>query len=225
MRKVKIRLLRKLALIAAIPLIVVGFLIWSALGLNGLMQNISGLPNSQSNSMELRDLTFRSLFGEDQAMTGNGVVYEWKMRIPSAYVINELGSNGAVSTPSFSENSGHFSYLATFLDPKTKQLLPAMTDGKINNGTYVGIDIENSRTSSMLKSENSCLRDVDYGPVIGTPSGFKCLVHDERCRIYTQFHGWNVLLIVPKDDALYKQPTTACSLVDKFLNQHTVSVN
>jgi hypothetical protein len=215
----------KAGAIASIPVIIVGVVIWLATGVGQMAQFVTGSPNAVSKSMELTDLKFRTYFGPERANRTEGSVYEWRLRLPRAYIVNEIGMDDDISGPgSGAENETHTAYLAAELDPKTGQLAPEVLAPKYSAGTYLGIDMENTRAPSILVRENECLRDVDFGPLVGSNGGFKCLKSDVRCRVYTHYHKWALLLIVPKDTTLYTEPARACSLAAKFLDQYTLSV-
>jgi hypothetical protein len=215
----------KAGLIALIPIVIVVLWIWGAGKGVQIALSVTGTQNAISKSMEPYDLTFRTKFDPTEATVTKGVVYEWRLRLPCAYVTSEIGSPQAVSGPSSSaDNATYAISISAEFDSDANQLTPAVLAQKNSNQLHFGIDIENSRAPVVLKQGMDCLREVEFGPLVGSSDGFKCLKTDVRCRIYTHYHRWELLLFVPKDTTLYAEPARACSLATKFLDQHTLSV-
>jgi len=213
-----------------------------ATGFNRLTTSIFGPASGVSKSMDGYEVVLRNAFwfsdGEPKAP---GQFKEWKLVVPRAYLVNEIGSNGAIESPENTKGSLFWDWFAgrhyglysarldTVLDSKSLELRPAvLADKKELSGSFVGIKIVNGGEFPIVTVRDYCVREDDVRsyfaihasgvPTARLPASV-CYDVMQRCHINTILDGWRVTLTVSRP--LYNQSDEMCRISLAFLNKYT----
>jgi hypothetical protein len=225
----------KWGLVVAVPIAAIyGLLNWVSSGVN-LLSRSMGAANAVSNSLEPYELVFRSAIKETGSISVGDRPYEWRLSLPRAYVVNETGSQFGISGD-HSGNNGADNFYGVFIDAKfnstTQEARPAvLKQGANQQETYLGFSMSNGYAMAEILRDGDCLQADDLWKKIESNGGSKgpaakqCSLTTVNCQIYTNYHGWNVKLFVPRQSTFSMEPLKACAAAKSFLDKHTTHVD
>lgn len=223
----------KWVLTATIPLLVLlGILIWISTGFDRLSQSITGAPNSVSTSMEPYEITFKSRLKGGGRVPDDKRPYEWKMVLPRAYVVNEIGPRNAVRDNESNGGRTYYASIHSVYDEATFELTPATLASEVElKQRFIGIHAGNRGTYPQVTNGADCLAADDFHLFVESHGGIKapankmCSEKLARCEIYTHYHGWGISLHVTRTSPLYDEPRKACEIMRTFLDKYTTHVD
>lgn len=223
----------KWGLAAAIALLaILGILIWISTGIDRVSQSITGAPNSISTSMEPYEITFKSRLKGGGRVPDDKSPYVWKMVLPRAYVVNEIGPRNAVRDNESNGGRTYYASIHSVYDEATFELTPATLASEVElKQRFVGIHAGNRGTYPEATNSTDCLIADDLFKFIESRGGVKapankiCSKNDARCVIYTHYHGWGISLHLTRTSPLYNEPRKACEIMRTFLDKYTTHVD
>ncbi|MER9227071.1 hypothetical protein NKI39_15805 [Mesorhizobium sp. M0664] len=160
---------------------------WAAGGFSQLSRSIfPGMPNSASRSMEPCELAFK--FDVSGAEGGNASLVEWHVKLPRAFVWNELGGNNSVGGGD--DSQFHSADIAAVIDPNTGEFSPSVfSNTKDNSANGYFIYLENGPVGKRLSKTEHCVRNDEIDGFFGhdkLPSRVcsKDASVERRCLVY-----------------------------------------
>ncbi|PZM17214.1 hypothetical protein [Rhizobium tubonense] len=232
---------RRLSLIPVAVLLVVGWMVLS--GFDHLTQSIFGSGGSASMSVEPYEILLRNAAWPSGRYSGARDKFtEWKLVVPRAYLVNEIGTNGAIYWPvqarSRTRTTGdalldwlagrhyqsYYPDLDTVLDSASSELKPAVfASEEERRQSFVGIGLGNRSSFPDVPVADYCVREDDANALLKSVGSnvtlYGCMAEMPRCNIKTILDGWTVDITVPR--RLYNQPDNMCRIARAFLNKYT----
>ncbi|HEY5364123.1 MAG TPA: hypothetical protein VIJ49_07980, partial [Aestuariivirga sp.] len=203
---------------------------WSHFTSQITMHYGSGSNVSPSTSMELYEINLRRMqVDTDRKETGR--ILEWKLAVPRAFLIDEIGKNGTPYTEKNSDATAYGVDLAMQASEDLKSFVPktlVTEKGKIPRDIIIGFsnNLTDSKGTSIgfIVENDLCVRAEDEQQEAAKlhEHGYSGWCHDEdyRCLISAQLDGWGIGFNVTKD--LYSRPLEACAMTKDFLNKYTI---
>jgi hypothetical protein len=208
-----------LATATVLALLSVGY--WFVKEAADTLSHISpGRSLSRSSSMEPYELSFR-------LASKSGVVNEWNLAVPRAFVVDETGQNGAVA-PWTGTNTGYFSASIVLLQAGNGQFVPEAFVAEGDRSRHakmkrIVVFLGNTDTERWIYKNDICVPQHQLGDVArqygSKERNSPCLEQSNACTISTQLNGWAIGIGATKD--LYANPQFVCATVKSFLNAHT----
>lgn len=187
---------------------------------------LPGMPTSASRSMEPYELAFK--FDVSGAQGGNASLVEWHLKLPRAFVWNELGGNSSVGGGA--NHRYHSVDIAAVIDPSNGDFSPSIfSSTKDSSARGFFISLDNGPVRKKFSSTNQCLRNDDVDAFLGKQkSSIRVCNRDDsierRCDVYMHFDGWGVQVKMPKS-IYFSDYQKACDAVTTFLKKYTSSVD
>ena len=218
-------------------------LAWWILGEpNRLATSMFGPSANVSHSMDGYEIALRNAFWfSDEEPKDPRQFKEWTLTIPRAYLVKEIGENGAIDGPQSAKGNlfldwfagrhygDYFARLDTVLDPQSQELRPAvLADEKELRGSFVALRITNGVLFPRIPIKEYCIRESDVLDFFDANKsklrGFRvpgslCQDVMPRCHINTILDGWHIELTVSR--SLYNRPDDMCRISRAFLNKYT----
>jgi hypothetical protein len=184
--------------------------------------------------MEAYELTFKSRLKGGDRVPDDKNPYEWKLVLPLAYVVNEIGPRNTVRDleSKGGKDSTYYASIHSVYDEVTFELTPATLASKVElKERFIGIHAGNLGTYPEVTDGADCLAADDFREFVESHGGFKapankmCSEKYARCEIYTHYHGWGISLHVTRTSPLYNEPRKACEIMRTFLDKYTKRVD
>lgn len=207
--------------------VLLGFGYWTTEGFSQLSRSIlPGMPNSTSRSKEPYELAFK--FYLSGAQGGNASLAEWHLKLPRAFVWNELGGNNSIGGGE--DHHFHSADIAAVIDPNSGEFSPSVSsDAKDNSANGYFIFLRNGPVGRKLSETEQCIRNDEIDGFFGKdrlPSRVcsKDASIERRCLVYMHYDGWGVQVNMPKS-SYFGDYQKACDAVSTFLKKYTSNVD
>lgn len=219
----------RLGVILILVLSAAGFY-WALARVGQLNQSMFGTPNARSASMEPYEMSFKTFIKDGCRARIDGRPYEWRLTVPRAYVVHEIGSQTAVKDGTGGTNASYFVFMRLVRSEATGQFEPASTySGPSQDVRSITVNIANSQALQRITDGGRCMQEEAYRKLeaseLGFGAGKTCLPSLPNCRILSHYNGWDVRLTVPQADPLYLDPQKTCDAVNAFLDKHTTHID
>jgi hypothetical protein len=207
--------------------VLLGLGYWLAGGVAQLSRSIfPGMPNSASGSMQPYELAFK--FDVSEAQGGNASLVEWHLKLPRAFVWNELGGNNSVGGGD--HHHFHSADIAAVINLNSGEFSPSVfSNAKDNSVNGYFVYLENGPVGRRLSKTEKCVRNDEIDEFFGhdkLPSRVcsKDASVERRCLVYMHYEGWGVQVNMPKS-SYFSDYQKACDVVTTFLKKYTSSVD
>lgn len=229
---------RVILVLGAALMAVLMALLWMSAGITSLTASLFGSRMTASVSMEPYEIVLRTAFKGEKRAPPAADPNEWRLVLPRAFMVSEIGTNGAVYRANDGKNNpwwlgifgmrrgdDFFVFLDTVVDPAAASLSPAVfAPIEALGDRFLGIHLTNSGTFPPVIADNYCFRQDDYDPALMAKSApmqwGNCRTDQPRCQVATALDGWDIDLIVSR--AMYDQPKKVCAVARHFLSEHTI---
>lgn len=223
------------AAVVAAAILAGGFL-WASAGIARLTASIFGSPIMPSTSLAPYEILLRTAFGATSTPLPEGVSYEWKLVIPRAFLVSEIGINGETYRANNKKNNRWYDSSGTFrgdsffahlhlvlTSPRLEPKPAVFASAEELRDSFIGITIANNRLFPESSFKNYCVKDDDvdlYFKGQGSAISRKtCPSAMPRCNINTIADGWTISISTSR--LLYNEPEKVCRLAHDFLNEYT----